>query len=125
MSDLDRVHNEHNESNESNVVKNDVRSDGGVGGVTKVDGINRDRVTTRRATWPFLSRAQAAEFLTQMGLTTSPETLASLASKGGGPLFCKFGRSAYYTREDLTAWVEERMAVKRKSNHVFVGQESA
>jgi hypothetical protein len=68
----------------------------------------------------FLSRAEAATFLTELGLPMSPDTLSTYASKGGGPLFIKYGRTVRYMKEDLLAWVESRVRAKRKSNHVLV-----
>jgi hypothetical protein len=67
-----------------------------------------------------LTRVQAAQILTGWGFPTSPKTLETLVSKGGGPVFRKFGRTVLYTREDLRDWVEKRMGPRMKSSHVPV-----
>ena len=59
----------------------------------------------------FLRRAQAADYLMgRFGAYTS-ETLAKLASVGGGPKFRKIGRFPVYTRDDLDAWADARMSL--------------
>ena len=55
-----------------------------------------------------LSRIQAAQLLTERGLTTAPATLARLASAGGGPVFIKYGRWARYDEAELLRWAEGR-----------------
>lgn len=58
----------------------------------------------------FLRRDKAAEYLqTNFGFGTI-ETLATLATRGGGPRFRKMGRYPVYTREDLDEWVKSRMS---------------
>jgi hypothetical protein len=53
-----------------------------------------------------LTRKQAAGYITEkFGLPMSPATLASYASKGGGPEFHKNGRRTFYPKPDLDAWV--------------------
>ena len=48
-----------------------------------------------------LTTAQAAEYT---GL--AKQTLHQKRISGGGPRFCKIGRSVRYRKEDLEAWVE-------------------
>lgn len=48
-----------------------------------------------------LDTAQAAEYT---GL--AKQTLHQRRITGGGPKFCKIGRSVRYRKEDLEAWVE-------------------
>jgi hypothetical protein len=52
-----------------------------------------------------LTRQQAAKALTDCGLPTSPKTLATKATRGGGPPFRIFGKSAVYLWADVVAWV--------------------
>ena len=63
-------------------------------------------------TW--LSRKEAARFLTSLGCPISSKTLANLASKNnamGGPSFTRVRQSVRYDTADLRAWVA-REAVK-------------
>jgi len=63
----------------------------------------------------FLRRDKAAEYLqTTWGFGTI-ETLATLATRGGGPKFRKMGRYPVYTREDLDDWVKSRMSQRVSS----------
>jgi hypothetical protein len=55
-----------------------------------------------------LRRADAAAFLTAAGFPTSPATLATKATRGGGPPFSLFGRLPLYRRADLLAWATAR-----------------
>jgi len=58
----------------------------------------------------FLSRKEAARYLTRIGRKISFYTLNNLASngnKGHGPRFMKFGNRTVYRREDLDKWVME------------------
>lgn len=58
----------------------------------------------------YLRRNQATEYLRERVGYFGDDMLAYLACKGGGPMFRKFGRYPMYTREDLDAWLEERMS---------------
>ena len=78
-----------------------------------VDGGAQDGANAR-----VLTRTEAAKVLTESGFPTSPDTLASLASRGGGPPFRKYGRLPLYTTKDLLDWAETRMGPKMRSNHV-------
>jgi hypothetical protein len=55
-----------------------------------------------------LGRFEGAAELTKEGYKTSPSTLSTLASRGGGPLFQKFGKRVVYRWADLLAWAESR-----------------
>jgi hypothetical protein len=54
---------------------------------------------------PVLPPSEAARFC---GL--APSTLAKLRLAGNGPVYCKLGRRVVYRRDDLTAWLETRIA---------------
>lgn len=56
-----------------------------------------------------LDTTQAAESL---GL--SARTLEGFRQSGRGPRYVKLGRRAMYTREDLTAWIEDRKRTRTK-----------
>ena len=60
----------------------------------------------------FLTRKDAARYLTSIGCPISYQTLANLAvnnNAGRGPPFTVTGwRTIYYRREDLDAWAKVR-----------------
>lgn len=53
-----------------------------------------------------LRRIAASQYLKiRWNVDRKPQTLARLASRGGGPRFFLIGRVPYYTEEELDAWV--------------------
>jgi hypothetical protein len=55
-------------------------------------------------------RREAAAYVREKhNLPCAAATLASLATRGGGPSYRLFGRVPIYRKEDLDAWVEARM----------------
>jgi len=64
----------------------------------------------------FLTRTEAAQFLSQRGYPVAARTLATLVSRGGGPAYRKFGRRALYRTEDLIAWAESRCSPPRRNS---------
>ncbi len=64
---------------------------------------------------PLLMRDQAAAALTERGYKTSKATLATLATRGGGPLFLKFGPRPLYRLRDLLTWAESRLKPPRRN----------
>ncbi len=56
-----------------------------------------------------LRRRAAAKALTDGGFPTAEKTLATLASRGGGPPFQKYGRYPLYRWGDLVSWAELRL----------------
>jgi hypothetical protein len=60
---------------------------------------DRDTLLTRDAT---------AAALTANGYPTSPKTLATKASRGGGPRFRHFGPRVLYRWGDALDWAEKR-----------------
>ena len=63
-------------------------------------------------TMTLLRRRALAEALTRAGYTISEPTLATMASRGGGPKFRRFGRFPLYEWNDALAWAESRMSPK-------------
>ncbi len=63
----------------------------------------------------FLTRDQAAEALTEAGFPTSPATLATKATRGGGPKFAKWGARAVYRVRDLLDWAEGKLSAPIRS----------
>lgn len=56
----------------------------------------------------FLTRHEAAQYLTGEGFPCASKTLAKLACQGGGPPFIKFGLRVLYRPDDLISWAVSR-----------------
>jgi excisionase family DNA binding protein len=63
----------------------------------------------------YLTRQEAASYLSEHGLTVSKNTLQKFATTGGGPAYRIFGNRALYTAETLHDWAEARLTAPRKS----------
>lgn len=63
----------------------------------------------------YLTRSDAAGYLTNIGLPVAKNTLQKLASIGGGPLYALFGNRALYRPRDLDDWAEGRLSKPRHS----------
>jgi hypothetical protein len=57
-----------------------------------------------------LTRAQTAQALTAAGFPTSAATLATMATRGGGPPFKKYAPRAVYGLSEVMAWAKTRLA---------------
>ena len=55
-----------------------------------------------------LTRIDAATALTDAGYPTTAGTLATKATRGGGPAYRLYGRKPLYRFADLMAWAESR-----------------
>jgi hypothetical protein len=62
-----------------------------------------------------LTREAVAAALTAAGFPVAPKTLASKATRGGGPPFQKFGRAVLYRWSASLAWAEGRLSPPRRS----------
>jgi hypothetical protein len=62
-----------------------------------------------------LTRRDAAAALTAAGYPVARATLATRASRGGGPPFRRFGRVPLYRWGDLLAWAESRLSAPMHS----------
>jgi hypothetical protein len=62
-----------------------------------------------------LTRDQTAAALTESGFPTAAKTLATLASRGGGPPFEKYGPRAIYTWGHALEWARGRLTEPRRS----------
>ena len=62
-----------------------------------------------------LSRDQAATTLKAAGFPVSKATLATMASRGQGPIYQRFGPRALYRWGDLLSWAEGRLSAPRRS----------
>jgi hypothetical protein len=57
-----------------------------------------------------LTRDQVAASLTAAGFPVRPKTLATQATRGGGPPFRRFGSRPLYRWADALAWAEARLS---------------
>lgn len=65
---------------------------------------------------PRLRRDEASSYLEiAHGIILSPATLATMATRGGGPGFQKMNRTPLYPREALDAWAIEKLGPLRMS----------
>jgi hypothetical protein len=65
----------------------------------------------------FLSRSEAAEYLTSRGLRIAKQTLARLAATSAdGPVYRIFGSRAVYSIQDLENFAEARLSKPRRSS---------
>lgn len=62
-----------------------------------------------------LTRDQTAKALTDAGYPTKPATLATKASRGGGPPYQSYGKRALYRWGNALAWAEDRLTRPRES----------
>ena len=77
---------------------------------------NPDTLLRRRAT---------AEALTAKGLPTAEKTLATKATRGGGPPYRLYGRIPLYRWGDALAWAEGRLSPPRSSTSESDAQQAA
>jgi len=62
-----------------------------------------------------LTRRDAAVALTAAGYPVARATLATRASRGGGPPYRRFGRRPLYRWNDLVAWAEGQLGPPMRS----------
>ena len=65
---------------------------------------------------PLLTRQEGAKALTEAGFPTSPATLATKVSRGGGPRYHLYSGRAIYRWSDLLAWAQARVSDPRSSS---------
>jgi hypothetical protein len=63
----------------------------------------------------YLTRAEAANYVSARGIPLAKGTLSVMATKGGGPTYRIFGRQSLYSPADLDSWISERMSEPRRS----------
>jgi hypothetical protein len=61
-----------------------------------------------------LDGVAAAKWLTEHGVHRTAQTLRKLRCLGGGPSYRSLNGRAYYTANDLVAWIEERLSEPRR-----------
>jgi hypothetical protein len=57
-----------------------------------------------------VTRDKAVAALTERGYPTSPKSLATMATRGGGPSFHHFGPRVLYRWRDALTWAEKRLS---------------
>lgn len=62
-----------------------------------------------------LTRRRVAEELTKAGYPIANATLATRATRGGGPPYCTFSGRALYRWADALAWAQKLTSVTRCS----------
>jgi hypothetical protein len=62
-----------------------------------------------------LRRHALAQALADAGYPTAPATLATMATRGGGPPYRLYGRIPLYRWGDALAWAESRLSMPRRS----------
>jgi len=62
-----------------------------------------------------LNRRDVAAALSAAGYKTAPTSLATMATRGGGPVYRSFGRCPLYRWSDAIAWAEARLSPPRRS----------
>jgi hypothetical protein len=62
-----------------------------------------------------LTRDRTAAALAESGYPTSPKTLATMATRGGGPRFHRFGPRVLYRWRDALGWAEKRLSPAMRS----------
>jgi hypothetical protein len=72
-----------------------------------------------------LRRHALAGALTEAGYPTAPATLATKATRGGGPPFRLYGRIPLYRWADALAWAESRLSPPRRSTSESDHREAA
>lgn len=69
-----------------------------------------------------LRRKAVAEALSAKGYPTSEATLATKATRGGGPPYRSFGRTPLYRWGDALAWAQGRLSPPRWTTSEAEGQ---
>jgi hypothetical protein len=62
-----------------------------------------------------LTRPKVADALTQAGFPVTEATLATKATRGGGPPYQLFGPRALYRWGDALGWAQARLSAPRRS----------
>lgn len=64
----------------------------------------------------YLTRQEAASYLSGRGLLVSKNTLQKFATTGGGPEYSIFGNRSLYTPDSLDAWAEARLTPRKSTS---------
>ena len=72
-----------------------------------------------------LRRKEVAQALTDAGFRVAGPTLATYATRDGGPPYRKFGRVPLYRWADALAWAESRLSAPRTNTSAGDCQQAA
>jgi hypothetical protein len=64
----------------------------------------------------YLTRQEAADYLSERGLQIAKNTLQKYATTGGDPEYCIFGNRALYTPEGLDRWAARKVKLSPSTN---------
>ncbi len=64
---------------------------------------------------PLRSRKGMAQFLTEQGFKTAEASLATWATRGGGPPFRKYGVFPLYDEDEALEWARSRLSKRVRS----------
>ena len=73
------------------------------------------RVVTPDHPNALLTRSKTADALTEAGFPVKEATLATMATRGGGPPYQRFGSRALYRWGDALLWAKGRLSAPRCS----------
>jgi hypothetical protein len=62
-----------------------------------------------------LTREQTSDALKEIGFPIENSTLATKATRGGGPPFHKFGARVLYRWSEALAWAQSRLSAPRRN----------
>jgi hypothetical protein len=62
-----------------------------------------------------LTREATSNALTRAGFRVAPKTLATMATRGGGPPYRRFSSRALYRWGDVLDWAQSRLSAPRRS----------
>lgn len=63
----------------------------------------------------WLTREEAALVLRALGYPVASTSLATMATRGGGPMYRRFGLRCLYRRSDLERWARAKLSKPRRS----------
>lgn len=86
-----------------------VRED--IGSITSGKGCTPMNETAKQ----YMTRREAAEYVTRKGLPFSYNTFQKFAAVGGGPTFRHFGKRVFYVAADLDVWISENLSAPMRS----------
>lgn len=58
----------------------------------------------------YLTRLEAAQYLTRRGYPVAKATLQKYATIGGGPAYRRFGKRVLYLAADLDVWAKSKLS---------------
>jgi hypothetical protein len=90
--------------------------------VSAIAGKRGDRMSIPTSPDQLLTRNELAAALTEQGFPTSPATLATRATRGGGPVFQKYGPRVLYRWGSGLDWAKSRLSAPVGSTSEFASK---